>query len=80
MHTLAPNFLWIDDVICPGQLFDGQTSIQINANLLISLVDQLTAIKGFLGLGVEEVQVVWFADLRKTILCNRRADVKFFIL
>ena len=63
MWKSIPNFLWIDDGVGSGEVLHSQTSIQINTNLLVSLIGKLAAVKRFLGLRIEEIQIIGLADL-----------------
>jgi hypothetical protein len=61
-------------------LFDGQACVQVDSNLLIGFVDQLTAIKRIFGFSIEEVYIIGFADLRETIPRDCGAHFGFLFL
>ena len=67
MTKPIPDLLRVDDVIRAGELFHGETSVQVNPYLLVCLIRQLTAIERLFRFRVKEVQIVRFADLRQTI-------------
>ena len=79
MTESTPDLLWINDGIRSGQLLHRKAGVQINVDLLICLIRQLTTIETVLGLCIEKVQVIWFANLGKTIRRNLSAHFMLFI-
>src|SRR5512139_120412 len=68
-----PYLLRINDRVRAGELFHGETGVQVDADLLIGLVGKLTAVERLTRFGVEKVQVVRLAHLSETIFREPRA-------
>ena len=55
MAESIPDLLGINDRIGSRQLFQGEARVQIDANLLIGFIGELTAIECFLCFGIEKI-------------------------
>ena len=71
VNVPIPNLLWVNDLVCAGQGFHRHAGVEVDAALQIGTVDQLAAVKGFFCVGVEEIQVVGFAQLCQ----NKRGNI-----
>src|SRR5215203_290158 len=78
MTEAIPDLLWIDNLVRARQLLHRQACIQVDANPLIGLIGKLTTVERLFRLGIQKIQVVRLAELRKTIV--RDATTHFRLL